>query len=557
MYSRGRDGLRNLDVALEALRQGALKESRATRAEVKRSMLREDVRRQNRQQRGEGGDGWPPSSSAPPVDVHAPFTGSGLLSTSRSVGTGGNDTTGGMTGPEGLPAWYDGYYAASPGTVEREPWCRATTPASGEEEEEECSVAGAIEDGEEGAVVVDVSQRVSQAERTLYPVLLAEVAACATADAESNGGSVLGMGSSEVIEWDERGAPVRLRGTWQPVTPQGLLPVPGAADERRESVGSGVVPSGRTSAAMTGTTTQFINFDARLSGQPCEYTRKENPLKPTLIGVNQPQGRAPPSRRRGSRGASDGGAVSRTRQIAPSLHGRANGTRGRRRPPLSTEGSAVAESSAGAIAGRIRQAVLQGRTAQLEGPKNGVRRGGGSPPLVDLGLGARCHVAYAPDNVECVVAHVLRPVTAFFCSSCGACAARDVVTGHPSACAACGAAFEEISPPRQHACLMDTVAAENENIAAWQEAGASAGPPTPVRKKKCTTATSTMTPTTTNVEAGRSTAATGTGTTSTAVKVAAGTQAGPSCRVPPLAVTAVQGVYFLHLWDLATAAHHK
>ncbi|RNF00039.1 hypothetical protein TraAM80_07857 [Trypanosoma rangeli] len=565
MYSRGREGLRNLDMALEALRQGALKESRATSVEMRRYMIREDVRRQNQQpqrkqqeqqQRLQGGEGQQASSSALSVSVHGSPTESGALSTSRSVGAGGNDKTSGTAKAEGLlPVWYDGYCPTPPGTVEQEPKRRATTAACNEAE---CGAAGRIGNGEEIDMVVDVSQRVSQAERTLYPVLLAEVAECATTDARNNGGIELGVGSSEVIEWDERGAPVRLRSLWHPASPRGLLPVPGVADEKRESVTGGVALSGRTSAMKTETTAQIPEFGTKLSVHPHGYARQGHLWTSTPITVNPAQKGVSPSRRGDSRDTRAKGLMNNTRQMMPNSRDPSNGTRGRSRPPLSTEGTAVAESSASAIARRIRRAVVKECMALVESDKNGVQSGSCSPPSLDLGLGGRCSVVYEPENVECLVAQVVHPVAAFFCTSCGACSARDVVTGDPNTCAACGEPFEELPPPPQHACLMDTVVTENRNSAASQAAGVAVGPPVSV-KKKCAATTSTMatTTTTTTKEATRDTTNACTGTTPTVTKVAAGTQAGPSCSMPRLAVTAVQGVYFMHLWDLATAARNK
>ncbi|ESL05404.1 hypothetical protein TRSC58_06949 [Trypanosoma rangeli SC58] len=564
MYSRGREGLCNLDMALEALRQGALKESRATSVEVRRYMIREDVRQQNQQAQRkqqeqqqrlrQGGEGQQPSSFALSVKVHGSFTESGALPTSRSVGAGGNDKTSGTAKVEGiLPVWYDSSCPTPPGTTEQEPKSRATTAAC---DEAECSAAGRIENDEEIIdMVVDVSQRVSKAERTLYPVLLAEVAECATADARSNGGIELGVGSSEVIEWDERGAPVRLRSVWHPASPRGLVPVPGVANEKQESVRGGVALSGRTSATTTETTAQILEFGTKLYVHPRDYTRQGHLWMSTPITANLAQGGASPSRRGDSRGTRAKGFVNNTWQMLPNSRDRCNGTRSRSRPPLSTEGTAVAESSASVIARRIRRAVVKERMTLVESTKNSVQSGICSPPSLDLGLGGCCSVVYESDNVECVVAQVVRPVTAFFCTSCGTCAARDVVTGDPNTCAACGEPFEELPPPPQHACLMDTVVTENKNSAASQATDVAVGPPVSV-KKKCAATTSTMA-TITTAEATRTTTNACTGTTPTATKVAAGTQAGPSCSMPRLAVTAVQGVYFLHLWDLATAARRK
>ncbi|EKF38642.1 hypothetical protein MOQ_001143 [Trypanosoma cruzi marinkellei] len=562
MYSKGRDALRRLDMVLASLRQGALKESRATREEVKRSLIREDVHRQNeerRQQQQQSGREEEMSSSPSVVRVSGPSMNSEGFSASSLVGSAGNDKSTGMGGAKGLPAWYDGDYTTTPRRVEKtQNGCVSTTDC----DEKESSNDGDTKlHDEEGAMVVDVTQRVSQAERKLYPILLADVTECFSADEKNHGGNVFDVGGSEVIEWDDRGAPVRLRSTWTPVSPPTFVPASRPGDERKESARSDVMYSGRTSAATTTmttrTTTQTISSDKKLGTQLHEYTWKEDPLSQMpMAGRPAEEGTSPLPV--GLSGTSGMGVVNRMRQAVPFSPDRAHNTRRRNRPPLSTEGTAVAESSASAIAKRLRQAVVVQSTASVDMNKNKVGSGSFSSFQVIHGSSSRCSVSYEPDEAESVITHVLNPVTAFFCSSCGACVAREIVTGEPSNCTACGEPFEALPPPpspRLNGCLLDAVVREMENGVSLREEGMPAGISAPVKKKKCTATTSTMTTTTTTTTTSTSTR--DTSTMPMTAKVTAGTQAGSSWSVPPLAATAVQGLYFLHLWDQATALYKK
>ncbi|KAF8278140.1 hypothetical protein TcBrA4_0116820 [Trypanosoma cruzi] len=551
MYSKGRDALRRLDMVLESLRQGALKETRATREEVKRSLIREDVHRQNeerRQQQKQLGKEQEMSSSPSVGRVGDPSMASGGFSTSSLVGCGGNDKSTGMGGAKGLPTWYDGDYTTAPRRVEKTKNGRVSTADC--DERESSSGGDAKLHDEESAMVVDVTQRVSQAERNLYPILLADVAECASADEKNPGGNALDVGGNEVIEWDDRGAPVRLRSTWMPVSPQTLVPVSRTADGSKESARSDVMHSGRTSAATTmtttTTTTQTISSDKKLCTQLHKYTWKEDPLAPMpMAGRPAEEGPSPPVVLSGT---SSRRAVNRMRQALPFSPNRGNSTRRRNRPPLSTEGTAVAESSASAIARQIRQAVVKQPTASVDMNKKKAGSESFSSFPVICGGSGRCSVLYEPDEAECVITHVLNPVTAFFCTSCGACVAREIVTGEPNSCTACGEPFEVLPPlpsPRLNGCLLDTVVTEIKNVVSLREEGVPAGISASV--KKCTATTSTMTTTT-------STTTREISTLPMTAKVTAGTQAGTSWSMPPLAATAVQGLYFLHLWDQATAS---
>ncbi|EAN82903.1 hypothetical protein TcCL_ESM08081 [Trypanosoma cruzi] len=561
MYSKGRDALRRLDMVLASLRQGALKETRATREEVKRSLIREDVHRQNeerrQQQQQQLGIEREMSSSPSVVRVGDPSMASGGFSTSSLLGCGGNDKSTGMGGAKGLPAWYDEDYTTAPRRVEKTKNGRVSTADCDERESSSGGGGDAKLHDEESAMVVDVTQRVSQAERKLYPILLADVAECASADEKNRGGNALDVGGSEVIEWDDRGAPVRLRSTWMPVSPQTLVPVSRTADESKESARSDVMHSGRTSAATTTTTTttkQTISSDKKLCTQLHEYAWKEDPLAPMpMAGRPAEEGPSPPPV--GLSGTSGRGAVNRMRQALPFSPNRGNSTRRRNRPPLSTEGTAVAESSASAIARQIRQAVVKQPTASVDMNKKKAGSESFSSFPVVHGSSGRCSVLYEPDEAECVITHVLNPVTAFFCTSCGACVAREIVTGEPNSCTACGEPFEALPPlpsPRLNGCLLDTVVTETKNVVSLREEGVPAGISASV--KKCTATTSTMTTTTTTTT---STTTRDISTMPMTAKVTAGTQAGTSWSMPPLAATAVQGLYFLHLWDQATALHHK
>ncbi|KEG09685.1 hypothetical protein DQ04_04811000 [Trypanosoma grayi] len=537
MYRRRQLGLRDFDADLASLRQEGRQESRATRDELRRSMILEDVHAQNERQRQQQQQRASPSS--PPRPGMNVSMAARIFATSKSVGCSDEPS-------ETLPPWYEGAYTVPLEAPENPGACTTTTTAT-------TATSCSNTDEEEGGVE-DVAQRVAQAERTLYPALLAAVTDCSAPNEEVEEVEKE-MCGGVIVEWDEHGAPLRVRSTCIASTPAPRLPPTATSlvDGVSDCLKSDVVPSGRTVSSTTATATTAvvneISFDKELCDRLYAYNPKDDPLKSALLKTGQEGG----GRRVNSCGPPERGMLQPLERV---LHSRGSGaggstgTRNGRAPQLAREGTAVAVSGASTIAKRIRHAVLAQRTYnEGEGRKgegcsssqclgsNSGRNSGGSG-------GGGCAVLHEPDRVEVVVTQLVKPVTAYFCPACGTCAARDVMTGLPDTCVSCGEAFEAMTPPPlPQPQRVDSRGGDDVCLCKTTEAAAgAAAAPTKPAKEKCTASTSTEAATTTTT----TTIATATTTT------AAGTQAGGRPGLQPLAPT-VHGLYFLHLWDQATA----
>lgn len=496
MYAKGTRGLRNLDETLAALRQNARQEARLTQEELRRYVIREDIRRQNAerrfQQQGE------------------------LLNGARP----GNVTSGsvGCESDAALPGWYDGQFAPP--------------------DAEDMNSDAAIHHGDAGDIVEDVTERVSRAAHTLYPQLLNEIDACAVdlwprqhdcVDGDEDEEGMQVFSGDCVVEWSGNRSPLLLRCTRPSST--GYLPlVP-------SSTGKEMLPRGRSgnTSKVTESKPPVVCFDGDMCSRLYEYDGGADPLKSALLSAK---------RMCEGRGVVSGNSLSETKgPLAPQRPTkRCWDPRAANKPVLHSVGTAVAESSAKSIAKKIRQSVKQ--------QPHGTDDKGSQDVSERIFVEPRSFVT-EPKGEEVIYVQVAQPLMAHFCDGCGACAARDVTTGLPDSCTSCGETFGPVAPMRRYISSdddgeeysMNRTAARGRSGSSEVKADVGVGgleadgvPPDVSRAKSHTAATM-------ETEVQRPCSVGG-----SAVATQAGARNGPK----PLPLTA-KGLYFLYLWDQAVS----
>ncbi|KAH9600810.1 hypothetical protein LSM04_006759 [Trypanosoma melophagium] len=538
MYSKGQEGLRNIEITLASLRKGGRQESRQV---VKRGVTTTTTARKDNHNHNNDNDNLLQSQREAKDQVllshnHSSFPLQGMTR-SKSVGVE-------IDVPASVvPPWYEGQYTPAESTHHNNNKNKKKQDVVAREKKDK-SIEKEVEE--------DVEERVSQAERTLYPLLLAAVADYSI----EREGAAVGNSSSDsnnnvvVVEWDESGAPRRLRSTWIPNNPikitttmgMGEVRQYGQSEQRVESSNSNSSSSKRndrltltgeqTRSIAVGSNTRPLDFNEACN-QLYEYNPKHNSLKSIVLGTQKNVSRSQHGRSRG-----DGGITSTrikiTNSHSPSIS-ISSSTNRNRKLPMSTEGIVIAENSASSIAKKIRLAV-QGQYANIkdndeeEGDK---RRNSRRVSLVDRNnTNGNSPIPLStpePEKEVVFFTEVVKPLTAFFCSGCHTCTPRDVSTGLPDKCPSCGETFEEMPEmlPPPPSTSGGTVERYEKN------------------RKKQTTSTSTVTTTTTNDAA--------TSTVNDSGDVAAvGTQMGTTPKLLSLDET-VHGLYFLHLWDQITS----
>ncbi|KAG8348306.1 hypothetical protein ERJ75_000348300 [Trypanosoma vivax] len=536
MYAKGLHGLHNVGATLEALRQSARKEARLSRDELRRLMIREDVCRQNEHLREQQrllhncNQGNPTFSGMADLFGNTPMSSEARAVSSTSVCCGGEARD------VALPPWYDGYY---------DPQVNAT---NNDDSKDQCRT----EDG----VVSDLVQRVSHATLTLYPTLLAAVEVCAPLEfVEQDESQAEGrLCSSAVVEWDDHGTPAILRST-RPATASGCKRNGLAAHTASVNCVRPVLSDSLCHGASPHSQDDIESRDQKRSQSPSSLTG----------GVHHQSGyRLKMASLNPSAVTSDGCDKRRLCSLSSSHSSAGHSSHARRltgRQKLCREGTAVAESSASAIVKQISHAALKcNAQRRYVSGNNGAQLSDGAKCATgnEARSNGRYLVEYEPNcEKETLYAHVVRPLVAVFCVSCGSCAARDMATGLPSTCQVCGEplgqlpAFatrdrqtdESLTPPKTDGSTLSSVAASGQKETRTSK--------DVVCFRACSSANSSIT----GAKAAAETRTTGVGTWTggaDAVKdVTTGMRHGLDWCLKPLPTTA-RGLYFLHLWDQAS-----
>ncbi|ORC88080.1 uncharacterized protein TM35_000181370 [Trypanosoma theileri] len=555
MYSKGREVLLNIDRTLASLREGARQESRGVTFEDLLQLTKS-------QQEAKGREQSLTHRSSQGLNVSDAAR---IMATSKSVGVDSEMTS-------GIPPWYEGQYTPAESSVNNNNHhhhhlnnnnnnSKKKISNNTKNKKPEAVTRDKKQNSIEKEVEEDVAERVSQAERTLYPLLLAAVADYSV----EREGAAVGHSSSDsnnnvvVVEWDEHGAPRRLRSTWIPNTPpptSAIREVRSGPSERVESSNSNshsnsskrnerlAVTAERTKTISMGSTTKPLDFNEACN-QLYEYNPKHNPLKSIVLGSqdNFKESHSLHSRGHGIR--STRGNITNGRRTSTSSGTGSTGsgnTNRNKKPQLSTEGIVIPESSASGLAKKIRRAVLEQQ--QMNMHEDDEKRNSSRVSLErkgDIGEGIPIPITPSEQEEEVVFfTEVVMPVTAFFCSGCSACTPRDVSTGLPDKCPSCGEAFGEMPETLQSAATPQGPVEKNEQ-----------------NSKKRTTSTATATTGTTtdtntvNIATGTTTITNDAGTSTlddNGNADAVETRVGTSSNLLSLDET-VHGLYFLHLWD--------